>query len=75
MGRYTELDVHRNFAQLALVEDGACRDEGRIGVTPEVLRGWAETLTVEDEVLEATGNSDAIASLLQPLAKRVGGGS
>ena len=26
------LDVHRNFAQIAVVENGMCRDEGRIGV-------------------------------------------
>lgn len=56
------LDVHRNFAQVAVVENGLCRDEGRIGVTPEALRAWADTLEPDDEVaLEATGNSDAIA--------------
>lgn len=72
MGRCIGLDVHRNFAQVAVVEDGVCRDEGRIGVTPEALREWAETLNPDDEVaLEATGNSDAIATLLQPLVKRV----
>lgn len=32
------LDVHRNFAQVAVVENGLCRDEGGIGVTPEALR-------------------------------------
>jgi transposase len=66
------LDVHRNFAQVAVVENGLCRDEGRIGVTPEALRAWADTLEPEDEVaLEATGNSDAIAMLLEPLVRRV----
>jgi hypothetical protein len=24
------MDVHRSFAQIAIVEDGLCRDEGRI---------------------------------------------
>ena len=58
MGRHIGLDVHRNFAQVAVVEGGACRDEGRIGVTPEALREWAETLSTDDEVaLEATGNA------------------
>jgi len=66
------MDVHRTFAQIAVVEDGLCRDEGRIGVTPEALREWAETLERDDEVaLEATGNSDAIAMLLTPVVKRV----
>jgi transposase len=66
------LDIHRSFAQVAVVEDGLCRDEGRIGVTPEALREWAETLDPDDEVaFEATGNSDAIAMLLAPLVRRV----
>jgi transposase len=66
------MDVHREFAQLAVVEDGLVRDEGRIGVTPEALRAWAQWLRPDDEVaLEATGNSDAIALLLMPLVARV----
>jgi transposase len=70
--RYIGMDVHREFAQLAVVEDGLLRDEGRIGVTPEALRRWAATLRGDDQVaLEATGNSDAIANLLTPLVSRV----
>ena len=66
------MDVHREFAQLAVVEHGLVRDEGRIGVTPEELRAWAETLGPDDEVaLEATGNSDAIAVLIAPRVKRL----
>ena len=72
MVRYIGMEVHREFAQLAMVEDGLVRDEGRIGVTPEALREWAATLHGDDQVaLEATGNSDAIASLLTPLAGKV----
>jgi transposase len=49
-----------------------CRDDGRIGVRPEDLRAWAATLEPDDEVaLEATTNSDAIATLLRPLVARV----
>src|SRR6185312_15119087 len=66
------MDVHREFAQLAVLEDGRLRDEGRIGVTPEALRAWAVDLQPDDQVaLEATGNSDAIANLLTPLVGRV----
>ncbi|MGI5153069.1 IS110 family transposase [Plantactinospora sp. CA-294935] len=69
---YIGMDVHREFAQLAVVEDGLVRDEGRIGVTPEALRQWAAGLRDDDQVaLEATGNSDAIATLLTPLVGRV----
>lgn len=72
MVRYIGMDVHREFAQLAVLEDGIVRDEGRIGVTPEALRQWASNLQPDDEVaLEATGNSDAIATLLTPLVGRV----
>ena len=66
------MDVHRRFAQIAVLEQGLCRDEGRIGVRPEDLRAWATTLEPTDEVaLEATTNSDAIAIMLRPLVARV----
>jgi transposase len=70
--RYIGMDVHREFAQLAVVEDGLVRDVGRIAVTPEALRSWAADLRVDDQVAsEATGNSDAIANLLSPIVGRV----
>src|SRR4051794_29285158 len=66
------MDVHRSFAQIAVVENGLCRDEGRIGVRPEDLRAWAATLEPDDEVvLEAATNSDAIATMLRPRVRRV----
>lgn len=72
MVRYIGMDVHRSFAQIAVVECGLCRDEGRIGVKPEDLRAWADALEPTDEVaLEATTNSDAIATLLGPLVAKV----
>lgn len=73
MVRYVGMDVHRSFAQIAVVEDGLVRDEGRIGVKPEDLRGWADGfLEAGDEVaLEATTNSDAIATMLRSVVARV----
>lgn len=72
MVRYIGMDVHREFAQLAVLENGLLRDEGKIGVTPEALRAWADGLRADDQVaLEATGNSDAIANLLTPLVARL----
>ncbi len=66
------MDVHRSFAQIAVLEDGVCHDGGRIGVRPEELRDWASGLRPDDEVaLEATTNSDAIATMLRPLVRRV----
>lgn len=56
--RSIAMDVHRTFGQIAVVEDGLCRDEGRVGVRPEDLRACAETLQPDDKIaLEATTNS------------------
>ena len=67
MGRCIGMDVHREFVELAVVEGGVVRDEGRIGVTPQELRAWIDTLGPDDEVaLEATGNSDAIRGVDPP---------
>ena len=67
------MDVHRSFAQIAVVEDGLVRDEGKIGVRPEDLRAWAEEfLEPDDEIaLEATTNSDAIATMLREVVAQV----
>lgn len=73
MVRHIGMDVHRSFAQIAVVEDGLVRDEGKIGVRPEDLRDWAEGfLEADDELaLEATTNSDAIATMLREVVARV----
>ena len=73
MVRHIGMDVHRSFAQIAVVEDRLVRDEGRIGVRPEDLRAWAvEFLEPDDEIaLEATTNSDAIATMLREVVARV----
>ncbi|MGV9349343.1 IS110 family transposase, partial [Streptomyces spiralis] len=72
MSRKIGMDIHRDFAQIAMVEDGFLKDAGQIGCRPEELRAWAETLREDDEVaLEATGNAEAIALLLRPKVARV----
>ncbi|MDI6773578.1 MAG: IS110 family transposase [bacterium] len=66
------MDVHRNFAQIAILESGQLRSGGRIATTPEALRAFAHTLRPDDEVvLEATVNTHAIVQLLQGHAGRV----
>ena len=66
------LDVHREFAQVAVWQAGAVTQAGRIATTAEELRAFAETLGPVDEVaLEATGNTWAIATLLASRAGRV----
>jgi transposase len=66
------LDVHREFAQVAIWEAGVVRQVGRIATTPEALRLFADSLAPSDEVaLEATGNTHAIARLLERHVARV----
>ncbi|MEV7239041.1 IS110 family transposase [Streptomyces sp. NPDC051020] len=66
------MDVHRDFAQVAVVEDGRLSDAGQIACRPEGLRAWATTLRPDDEVaLEATGNTEAIVALIAPRVARV----
>jgi transposase len=66
------LDVHREFAQIAVWEDGVVRQAGQIATTPEALRAFADSLEPSDEVaLEATGNTHAIAKLVASRVARV----
>jgi transposase len=66
------LDVHREFAQIAVWEDGIVRQAGQIATTPEALRAFADSLLPSDEVaIEATGNTHAIAKLIAPRVARV----
>src|SRR2546423_5225209 len=66
------LDVHREFAQVAIWQDGLVRQAGKIAATPEALRVFADSLAATDEVaLEATGNTHAIARLLERQVGRV----
>jgi len=66
------LDVHREFAQVAIWEDGVVRQAGRVPATPEGLRLFADSLAATDEVaVEATCNTHAIAKLLESRVARV----
>ena len=66
------LDVHRDFAQVAIWQAGVVREAGRFATTPEEVRAFAVELRPGDEVaLEATGNTWAIAALLASRAGRV----
>jgi transposase len=66
------LDVHREFAQVAVWEDGLVRQAGQIPLTAEGLRVFADSLGPDDEVaIEATCNTHAIVRLIEPRVKRV----
>jgi len=64
--------VHREFAQVAIWQDGRVRQAGQIAATPEGLRAFADSLAPSDEVaIEATCNTHAIAKLLEGRVARV----
>ena len=70
--RVIGLDVHRNFAQVAELEDGVLRQCGRVDLVRDKVLAFARTLRADDEVvLEATGNTMAIVKLLKPHVGRV----
>ena len=72
MARRIGLDVHREFAQIAVWEDGVVRQAGQIATTPEALRAFADSLDAGDEVaIEATCNTHAIVKLISPRVARV----
>src|SRR5215213_9541132 len=50
MRRCIGLDVHREFAQVAIWEDGLIWQAGRIQTTPEALRDFAEAKVKTDKV-------------------------
>jgi transposase len=66
------LDVHREFCEVAIIEDGEIRRAPRVRTTPEDLHCFAQSLQRTDEVvLENTSNARAIAAIIQPYAGRV----
>jgi transposase len=66
------LDVHRDFAQVAICQAGQVVQAGTFATTPEGVREFAAGLGPADEVaLEATGNTWAIVTVLASRAGRV----
>jgi transposase len=64
--RYFGVDVHLEFCEIAVAEDGRVSQVGRIASTPEAIREFAAGLGSEDEVvLDASGSVMAIARILR----------
>jgi transposase len=65
-------DVHLDFCEVAISEDGTVRSAGRIEATPEQIELFARSLGAEDRVaLEVTGNAWEIKRILEPHAAEV----
>jgi len=61
------LDIHRDFCEVAIAEEGRVRAAGRIGTAPAEIEAFAGGLRPDDTVtLEATGNALAIVRILEP---------
>src|SRR5215218_9300002 len=66
------LDIHRDFAEVAIAEGGEVRSAGRIEMTPEALELFAQSLGADDEVaLEVSGNAWEVARIIRPHVARV----
>jgi transposase len=66
------LDVHREFTQVAIWENGKVRHAGQVEVCGEVLQVFVDSLRPEDEVaIEATCNTHAIVRAIEPRVARV----
>jgi transposase len=66
------LDVHLDFCEVAIAEDGAVRSAGRVETTPERLELFARSLGADDRVaLEVSGGAWEIARILERHVKRV----
>jgi transposase len=66
------LDLHRDFCEVAIAEDGEVRSAGRIATRVPALELFAQSLAVGDVVaVEATTGSDKIVSVLQEHGIRV----
>ena len=72
VGRSIGLDVHRDFCEVAIAEDGAVRSAGRVETTPEQLELFARSLSADDRVaLEVSGGAWEVARILEPHVQRV----
>lgn len=70
--RFIGLDVHKDFCEVAVLEDGVFRSGPKVPVTPQDLEVFAQSLAPDDEVaLEATGGAFAVARILEPYVRRV----
>src|SRR3954452_7173166 len=72
VGRAIGLDVHRDFCEVAICEDGEVRSGARVPSTPEELELLGQSLVRSDRVvLEVTGSCWEVARLLEPYVERV----
>ena len=71
-GRSIGLDVHRDFCEVAIAQDGEVRSAGRVETSPERLELFAASLDPRDRVaLEVSGGAWEVARILEGHVARV----
>lgn len=72
LGRCVGLDVHLDFIEIAICEEGKVYSAGRVPATPEGIKALADSLLPSDRVaLEVTGSSWEIVRLLEPHVSKI----
>jgi transposase len=72
VGRCIGLDVHLDFIEIAICEEGQVYSAGRVPSTPEGIKTLADSLLPSDRiVLEVTGSSWEIVRLLEPHVSKI----
>ena len=72
LGRCVGLDVHLDFIEIAICEEGKVYSAGRVPSTPEGIGTLADSLLATDRVaLEVTGSSWEIVRLLEPHVSKI----
>jgi hypothetical protein len=70
--RVIGLDLHRAFAEVAILEKGVIRHAGKVALEHTAVMAFAKALKRSDEVVvEATGNTAIVVRLLKPYVRRV----
>jgi transposase len=70
--RVVGLDIHRSFAEAAMIDKGCVQQLGRIDLVRERVIAFAKRLGKNTEVVvEATGNTMAVVKLMTPHVKRM----
>jgi transposase len=70
--RVIGLDLHRAFAEVAILEKGGIRHAGKVALEHTAVIAFAKALKRSDEVVvEATGNTAIVVRLLKPYVRRV----
>jgi transposase len=71
-GRAIGLDLHRDFCEVAVCEDGVVRSAGRVKMAAEGLEALAAGLEATDRVaMEVSGGAWEVARILEPYVQRV----